>query len=139
MYDAKTKETDNSVRTFLETVESDAKKADAYRLLEIFQEETGFEPKLWGPSIIGFGKYYYRYASGHEGDAPLAAFSPRKGKISLYLMYDSPERNQLLASFGKHKTGKACVYINKLDDVDQSILKELIRKTVDTYQKLYPE
>ncbi|SDK23647.1 DUF1801 domain-containing protein [Alkalibacterium thalassium] len=139
MYDAKTKETDNSVRTFLETVESEAKKADAYRLIEIFQEETGFEPKLWGPSIIGFGKYHYRYASGHEGDAPLVAFSPRKGKISLYLMYDSPERNQLLASFGKHKTGKACVYINKLDDVDQSILKELIRKTVDTYQKLYPE
>jgi hypothetical protein len=138
MYEPKTKETDNSVIEFIETVESEKKKADAYQLLEIFEEVTGFEAKMWGPSIIGFGSYHYKYASGHEGDAPLVGFSPRKAKISLYLAYESEEREKLLANFGKHTKGKACVYVNKVADIDINVLKDLIKLTVKSFQHLYP-
>lgn len=131
-------ENDNSVTDFIGTVESEKKKADAYKLLEIFEEVTGYEPKMWGTSIIGFGKYHYKYASGREGDAPLVGFSPRKAKISLYLAYDSEERDKLLENFGKHTKSKACVYINKLDDINIDALKELIRYTVKIYQEKYP-
>lgn len=136
MYELKTKETDNSVIEFIESVENEKKKADAYQLLQIFEEVTGYEAKMWGPSIIGFGRYHYKYASGHEGDAPLAGFSPRKAKISLYLSYESEEREKLLENFGKHTKGKACIYVNKLADIDTDVLKELIRHSVETYQKL---
>ena len=84
---------------------------------------------MWGPSIIGFGKYHYRYASGHEGDAPLAAFSPRKTALTFYFMLPDGKREELLAKLGKHKTGKGCVYVNKLSDIDTAVLKEMIRKT----------
>ena len=96
MAEPKMKENDNSVIEFIETVESEKKKADAYQLLKIFEEVTGFEAKMWGPSIIGFGSYHYKYASGREGDAPLVAFSPRKAKISLYLAYESEEREEVI-------------------------------------------
>ncbi|ADU29334.1 DUF1801 domain-containing protein [Evansella cellulosilytica] len=138
MSERKMKETDNSVIEFIEKIESEKKKADAYRLLEIFEEVTGFEAKMWGPSIIGFGSYHYKYASGREGDAPLAAFSPRKAKISLYMTYESEERDSLLANFGKHTKSKACIYVNKLADIDIDVLKDLIKHTVKTYQNLYP-
>ena len=94
--------------------------------------------KMWGPSIIGFGSYHYKYASGREGDAPLVGFSPRKAKISLYLAYESEEREKLLESFGKHTKSKACIYVNKLADIDTNVLKDLIIYTVETYQNLYP-
>jgi uncharacterized protein (UPF0335 family) len=138
MYEPKMKETDNSVIEFIETVENEKKKADAYQLLEIFEEVTGYEAKMWGPSIIGFGSYHYKYASGHEGDAPLVGFSPRKAKISLYLSYESEERERLLESFGKYTKSKACIYVNKLADIDTKVLKDLIKLTVETYQNLYP-
>lgn len=138
MAEPKMKENDNSVIDFIESVESEKKKADAYQLLDIFEEVTGFKAKMWGPSIIGFGSYHYKYASGHEGDAPLAGFSPRKAKISLYLAYESEEREKMLENFGKHTTGKACIYVNKLADIDIQVLKELIKYTVETYQNLYP-
>ena len=93
---------------------------------------------MWGPSIIGFGSYHYKYASGHEGDAPLVGFSPRKAKISLYLAYESEEREKLLESFGKYTKSKACIYVNKLADIDTNVLKDLIIHTVETYQNLYP-
>jgi hypothetical protein len=136
MYEPKLKETDNSVIEFIEGVENEKKKADAYQLLRIFEEVTGFEAKMWGPSIIGFGSYHYKYASGHEGDAPLVGFSPRKAKISLYLSYESEERERLLESFGKHTKSKACIYVNKLADIDTNVLKDLIKLTVETYQNL---
>lgn len=139
MYEPKMKETDNSVIDFIECVENEKKKADAYKLLEIFEEVTGYEAKMWGPSIIGFGSYHYKYASGHEGDAPLVGFSPRKAKISLYLSYESQEREKLLENFGKHTKGKACIYVNKLADIDTNVLKDLIKLTVETYQNLYPK
>ncbi|MFS0574644.1 DUF1801 domain-containing protein [Sporosarcina sp. 179-K 3D1 HS] len=139
MYELKTKETDSSVIEFIEQVEHPKKREDAYRLLDIFAETTGYEPKLWGPSIIGFGSYHYVYKTGHEGDAPLVGFSPRKAKISLYFAPGDPDREALLAKFGKHTTGKACVYINKVDDINVDVLKKLITQSVDFLQKLYPE
>ena len=138
MYEQKTKETDDSVIEFIEQVGSPKKREDAYRLLDLFTEATGYEAKMWGPSIIGFGAYHYVYKTGHEGDAPLAGFSPRKAKISLYFAPDDTEREALLAKFGKYTSGKACVYINKVDDIDTDILKELIRQSVVFLQKQYP-
>ncbi|MDT8861029.1 DUF1801 domain-containing protein [Alkalihalobacillus sp. MEB130] len=138
MYELKTKETDNSVIEFIEKVENAKKKQDAYQLLDIFAETTGYEAKMWGPSIIGFGSYHYKYASGHEGDAPLVGFSPRKTKISLYFATGDEERDSLLNKFGKHTTGKACVYINKVADIDTNVLVELIKQSVTFLQKTYP-
>lgn len=138
MAEPKMKENDNSVIDFIESVESEKKKADAYQLLDIFEEVTGFKAKMWGPSIIGFGSYHYKYASGHQGDAPLAGFSPRKAKHTLYLAYESEEREKLLENFGKHAKSKACIYVNKLADIDIDVLKELIKQSVETYQNLYP-
>ncbi|SMQ64716.1 protein of unknown function (DU1801) [Bacillus sp. OV166] len=138
-YQQKTKETDNSVIEFIENVENPKKREDAYKLIDIFTETTGFEAKMWGPSIIGFGSYHYKYESGHEGDAPLVGFSPRKAKISLYFAPgETTKREELLKDFGKHTTGKGCVYINKVADIDIDVLKELITKSVQFLQKKYP-
>lgn len=139
MYKQKTRETDNSVIEFIEAVESDRKKQDAYRLLDIFTGVTGYEAKMWGPSIIGFGSYHYKYATGHEGDAPLTGFSPRKAKISLYFATGDTEREQLLKVLGKHTSGKACVYINKLDDIDVKVLEQLIVRSMEFLRENYPE
>ncbi|QUW23076.1 DUF1801 domain-containing protein [Sporosarcina sp. Marseille-Q4063] len=137
MNESKMKENNNSVIEFIERVESEKKKADAYQLLEIFEEVTGYDGKMWGPSIIGFGSYHYKYASGREGDAPLVAFSPRKAKVSLYLTYESEERDELLEGFGKHTKSKSCIYVNKLADIDTNVLKNLIKHTVEIYQNRY--
>ncbi len=138
-YETKTKETDSSVIEFIEQVENPKKREDAYKLLDIFTETTGFEAKMWGPSIIGFGKYHYKYESGHEGDAPLVGFSPRKAKTSLYFAPGETKREELLKVFGKHTTGKACVYINKVADVDIDVLKELITQSIAFLKTTYPE
>ncbi|MGD6817960.1 DUF1801 domain-containing protein [Metabacillus sp. 84] len=138
MYELKTKETNNSVIEFIENVDSPKKREDAFKLLDIFTETTGYEGKMWGPSIIGFGAYHYKYASGHEGDAPLVGFSPRKAKISLYFATGDPKREELLKSFGKHTSGKACVYINKIDDIQVEVLKKLISQSVDFLKQTYP-
>jgi hypothetical protein len=138
MYELKTKENDNSVIEFIENVDSSKKREDAYKLLDIFTETTGFKAKMWGPSIIGFGSYHYKYESGHEGDAPLVGFSPRKAKHSLYFATGDDKRADLLKDFGKHTTGKACVYINKVDDIDTDVLKALINRSIEFLQDLYP-
>ncbi|MCA1058790.1 DUF1801 domain-containing protein [Rossellomorea aquimaris] len=138
MYELKTKQNDSSVIEFIEGVENPKKREDAYRLLDIFSETTGYEAKMWGPSIIGFGSYHYKYKTGHEGDAPLVGFSPRKAKISLYFATGDPDREKLLNSFGKHTSGKACVYINKVADIDETVLKQLILQSVTFLQELYP-
>lgn len=137
-YELKTKQTDNSVIEFIEAVDSPKKREDAYQLLDIFKETAGFEAKMWGPSIIGFGSYHYKYASGHEGDAPLVGFSPRKAKISLYFAPGETKREELLKEFGKHTNGKACVYINKVADIDVEVLKKLIQESITFLQKTYP-
>lgn len=138
-YETKTKETDASVIEFIEAVESIKKKEDAYRLLDIFTETTGYEAKMWGPSIIGFGRYHYKYDSGHEGDAPLVGFSPRKAKLSLYIMPGKEKREELLSKFGKHTSGKACIYINKVADIDVEVMKEMIAEAVKDTQEKYPD
>jgi hypothetical protein len=138
MYELKTKETDNSVIEFIEKVESPKKREDAYRLLDLFTEITGYEAKMWGPSIIGFGAYHYKYESGHEGDAPLVGFSPRKAKISLYFATGEWKREELLKDFGKHTSGKGCVYINKMADIDVKVLKELIHESIRFLNETYP-
>lgn len=139
MYEQKTKPTDNSVIEYIETAVDPKKREDAYRLLDLFTETTGYEAKMWGPSIIGFGAYHYKYATGHEGDAPLAGFSPRKAKISLYLEAVYPERDSLLQRLGKHTTGKACLYVNKLADIDTDVLREMIQRSVKATQEMYPD
>lgn len=138
MYEPKTKETDSSVVEFIENVDNLKKREDAYQLLDIFSETTGFQAKMWGPSIIGFGSYHYKYASGHEGDAPLVGFSPRKAKISLYFAPGETKREELLKVFGKHTSGKGCVYINKVEDIDVDVLKELINESVKFLNETYP-
>jgi len=137
-YEQKTKQTDQSVIEFIEAVDSPKKREDAYQLLKIFEETSGFEAKMWGPSIIGFGSYHYKYKSGHEGDAPFVGFSPRKAKISLYFATGDTEREKILERFGKHTSGKACVYINKLADVEEEVLKELILQSITFLRKTYP-
>ena len=138
MYELKTKESDNSVIEFIESVENPQKKADAYQLLDLFTETTRYEGKMWGPSMIGFGSYHYTYKTGHEGDAFLVGYSPRKTKISLYVAANAPKREELLNKLGKHTTGKACVYINKLSDINTDVLKELIWHSIAFLQELYP-
>lgn len=139
MYEQKTKEHGGDVVEFIETVQKPGMKEDAYKLLEIFEQATGYPPKMWGDSIIGFGSYHYRYATGHEGDAPLAGFSPRKAKISLYLTGCAEREPDALERLGKCTSGKSCVYINKLSDIDPEVLKVLIRNAVQYLQETYPE
>lgn len=135
----KTTETETSIIDFINTfVEDEAKKKDAFELVKIMQNVTGFEPKMWGPSIIGFGSYHYKYASGHEGDAPLAGFSPRKTAISLYVYLSDENREDLLLKLGKHRAAKGCIYIKKLSDINVEILKEMTLTSVKELQKLYP-
>ncbi|MFJ8530357.1 DUF1801 domain-containing protein [Bacillus sp. NPDC094106] len=137
MYKLKTTETNNSVIEFIENVDNLKKRENAYQLLDIFIETTGYPAKMWGPSIIGFGTYHYKYAFGHEGDAPLVGFSPRKAKISLYFA-TNPEREELLKEFGKYTSGKSCIYINKLADIDINVLKALIKQSISFLKETYP-
>ncbi|RIX59492.1 DUF1801 domain-containing protein [Paenibacillus nanensis] len=136
MYELKTKATENSVLEFIESTDP-KKREDAYKLLDIFSETSGYPAKMWGPSIIGFGSYHYKYASGHEGDAPLVGFSPRKGKISLYFAPEDEEREALLQQFGKHTAGKGCVYINKVADIEVEVLKALIHQSITFLTETY--
>lgn len=134
----KTTETQNSVTEFINAVDNEVKRNDAFELLTIIQETTGFEPKMWGPSIIGFGSYHYKYESGHEGDAPLAGFSPRKTAMTVYFYLPEENREELLSQLGKHTSSKACIYIKKLADIDIEILKKIILRSIAYTQKLYP-
>ena len=121
----KTTETAVNVNDFIHSfVDNEQKKQDSFRLMELMQEWTGFPPKMWGPSIIGFGSYHYKYASGHEGDAPIIAFSPRKAAFSLYVTSQTPENEHILQKLGKYKITKGCIYVKKLDDIDIIELNE---------------
>ncbi|MCC6462052.1 MAG: DUF1801 domain-containing protein [Saprospiraceae bacterium] len=135
----KTTATQSSVFDFLQGVADEKKREDGFRLLELMQEQTGLEPKMWGPSIIGFGTYHYRYESGHEGDAPLVGFSPRASAISLYLAPHFEGKEALLARLGKHKAAVACIYIKKLGDIDTAVFAEMIDRSIAYTKKLYPE
>ncbi|WP_293309981.1 DUF1801 domain-containing protein [Pedobacter sp. UBA5917] len=134
----KTTENDLSVTDFLNTVTDETKRKDCFNLSAIIAEITGFTAKMWGPAIVGFGSYHYKYESGREGDAPLVGFSPRKDAISLYLSSQFDNRDELLAKFGKHKTAKACIYVKKLSDVDVEVLKEMVNNSVARISSMYP-
>jgi hypothetical protein len=129
-YELKTKVNDASVEKFILSVDNEKRKEDALRLLDIFAEVTGEEPKMWGKSIVGYGSYTYKYASGQSGDWMETGFSPRKASMSLYIMNYLENYPDILDKLGKHKTGKGCLYINKLEDVDINVLKELIRRSI---------
>ena len=127
----KTIETEVNVSEFIESyVDKDQKKADSYELIKHMQEWSGFEPKMWGPTIIGFGSYHYKYASGHEGDAPMLGFSPRKAQFSLYVYSKTEKSDELLESLGKFKMGKACIYVKKLSDINIDALKGLCEESI---------
>jgi hypothetical protein len=131
MAELKTKKTDDSVEAFLNSVEHDKRRTDAFKVLDLMKEVTGEAPKMWGSSIVGFGDYRYKYESGREGEWFLAGFSPRKQNLTLYVMAGFDEYDDLLSKLGKYKTGKSCLYINKLEDVDLPTLKQLVKKSVE--------
>lgn len=111
-------------------VDNDQKKADSFQLIELMQQWSDSEPKMWGPSIIGFGNYHYKYASGHEGDAPVLGFSPRKAALTLYVYSDTEKSKTLISELGKFKMSKACIYVKKLSDINLSVLRELCIESI---------
>lgn len=137
MAENKTKATVASVEAFINTVENEQKRKDARELVKLFEHVTGEKAVMWGDSIIGFGQYHYKYESGREGDFMLAGFSPRKTKFSLYIMAGFSKYEHYLEKLGKFKTGKACLYINKLADVDQHVLAEMLADSVKTIKEKY--
>jgi hypothetical protein len=130
MADNKTKATKFSVAAFIDALTDPVRRSDAKALIKLMQNAAGEKPRMWGPSIIGFGSYHYKYESGREGDMPVIAFSPRKAATVLYGLTGSGEATALLAKLGKHSTGKGCLYIKKLADVDQHTLEALIVKSL---------
>lgn len=132
----KTKETDIQVSDFIESfVENDSRKADAFQLVACMKKWSGCEPKMWGPSIIGFGSYHYQYQSGHEGDSPLIGFSPRKAAFSLYVHSDVEEQVVLLDNLGTYTKSKACIYVKKLSDIHLDVLEKICKSTIDYLNK----
>ncbi len=133
MAELKTKPNQTSVDEFLAKVDNEQKRVDSYQILELMKKVTGCEPIMWGDSIIGFGEYHYKYASGREGDWFLTGFSPRKQNFSVYLMSCENDKNlgDLFSKLGKHKVGKSCLYFNKLTDIDINILEQLIHQSVE--------
>ncbi len=130
----KTVETKKSVPGFLATIKNEQRRKDCTAIIELVTKQTGFEPKMWGPSIVGFGSYHYKYESGREGDAPLAGLASRANAITLYLGADFPKREDLLSKFGKHKLSGGCIHIQKLDDIDTSVLIKMFKNSI-AYRK----
>jgi len=130
-YQLKTNETAVDVTDFINSyVENDQKKADSFQLIELMQKWTGFKPKMWGPTIIGFGQYHYKYASGQEGDMPMLGFSPRKAEFSLYVFSPTEANKHLLDGFGKFKMGKSCIYVKKLSDINIGVLEKMCLESI---------
>ncbi len=128
-YELKTKKNDASVDAFIAAVEPEEKRRDCMRLLEIMHEVTGEDAAMWGGTIVGFGKYSYKYASGHSGEMCLTGFSPRKQNLTIYNMAGFDRYDELMSSLGKHKTGKSCLYIKRLSDIDEDVLRQLISES----------
>ena len=135
MYELKTKETDASVEVFLDSIEDEQRREDCKAVAQLMQQVTKEKPKMWGSSIVGFGQYHYKYASGHEGNAALTGFSPRKQALTLYIMGGFDTYHDLMSKLGPYKIGKACLYVKRLADIDQKVLKELIKQSVDHMKK----
>lgn len=138
MAETKTKLTELSVESFLEKISDQQVRDDCKTLVKLMKKATGFPPKMWGAAIVGFGQYHYKYESGHEGDICLVGFSPRKQNITLYVKAAAPGQDALMEKLGKHKAGKGCVYIKKMEDINPAVLESLIKGTVDYLKKKYP-
>jgi hypothetical protein len=140
MYQAKTTATRESATAHIAAITDDVRRADCKQLVTIMKRVTGASPKMWGPSIIGFDSYHYRYDTGHEGESCLVGFASGKQHISIYLMagYEAAETKALLAKLGKHKLGKACLYIKRLSDVELSVLETLITRSAAEIRRRYP-
>jgi len=134
MADIKTKKTSQSVDAFLTSIVDEKKRQDSYVILDLIKEASGAEPKMWGDSIVGFGDYHYKYATGRENDWFYAGFSPRKQNITLYLATGFDQFSDLMQKLGRYKTGKACLYIQRIEDINQDVLKELVRRSIQTMQ-----
>jgi hypothetical protein len=138
MADNKTKPTQVSVAAFIDALADETKRADAKALVKLMQSATGEKPKMWGPSIVGFGSCHYKYESGREGDTPLVGFSPRKAAAVLYGVTGSSDSDALLAKLGNHSTGKGCLYIKKLSEVDRKVLEAMVVKSVAAKRARHP-
>jgi hypothetical protein len=139
MVENKTAQTRQDVAAFLDAVPDPERREDARALAMLMARAVGEPPAMWGANIVGFGRYRYKYESGREGEAMIAGFSPRAKELVLYLMADAPERDALLARLGKHRTGKACLYIKRLADVDQAALEELVAASARAVREQYPK
>ncbi len=137
MAENKTQVTDVDPREFIAAVEHPTRRTDAETLLEMFERVTGCEPKMWGPSIVGFGRYHYRYESGREGDFMLTGFSPRASNLVLYVLPGYDDIGDRLAELGKHRIGKSCLYVNKLADVDLDVLEGIVADGVERMRREY--
>lgn len=137
MAENKTKVTKKSVHAFLNSIDDKQKRADAKTIMKMMQEVTKEKPTMWGSNMVGFGTYHYTYASGREGDYMLTGFSPRAQALTLYIMPGFSKYDGLMKKLGKYKTGKSCLYIKKLEDVDQKVLKQLVKQSVVSMKKKY--
>jgi Domain of unknown function (DU1801) len=137
MAENKTKATDSSVDSYIEAIDDEIRSKDCRALAKLMAKVTKEKPRMWGPSIVGFGSYHYKYDSGREGDSCLIGFSSRKGDISVYITADFPGHDELLSKLGKHKMAKACLYIRKLDDVDLKVLEKLVVGSVAERKRRY--
>lgn len=138
MTELKTKPNEQSVVAFLSSIADNKRRQDCFTLLELMRQVTGTEPKMWGDSIVGFGSYHYKYRSGREGDWFLTGFSPRKQNLTLYIMAGFAQHEALMEKLGKFTTGKSCLYIKKIEDIDLAILRELVRQSVEHMVKSNP-
>lgn len=139
MAENKTKATKQSVAKFLNGVADEQKRRDCKTLARMMKEISGAPAVMWGESLVGYGRYHYKYASGHEGDFFLTGFSPRAQNVTVYIMTGFDKQRKLLAKLGKHKTGKSCLHLKKLDDIDLDVLAEMIRQSVRRMKEAYPE
>ena len=137
MAELKTQANKASVDKFLKGIQDEQKREDCFKIVDIMKKAAKAEPQMWGTSIVGFGSYHYKYASGRDGDWFLVGFSPRKQNLTLYIMSGFDEYNSLLKKLGKHATGKSCLYIKRLEDVDVKVLKELVTRSVKHMQKTH--
>ncbi len=135
MAELKTKKTDDSVDNFLNQVEDEKKREASFIIRDLMQEVTGEAPKMWGSSIVGYGDYHYKYESGREGDWFLTGFSPRKRNLTLYITAGFDQYDNILSGLGKYKTGKSCLYVNKIEDIDLEVLRELVKQSVKYMQE----
>ena len=138
MAENKTKPTRMSVTEFINSIDDKDRRSDVKKVAAMMRRATGKKAKMWGPSIVGFGEYHYKYDSGREGDFMITGFSPRRQSLSVYIMPGFKKFDSLMKKLGKHKTGKSCLYINRLSDVDEKVLEKLITESVKLMRKIYP-